>query len=211
MAADSYTALVNELEAARPEAKDGDQTRVANLALRDGAIALAALSIWAAGDAWYAATQLGAAALLSALSGLAVGYGLALVGHEWGHFAGARWGGGIAPTTKFTQLCPIFLLDMQKSPDLAFKAMSVGGNVAHWSVALLFLLWVPLDAPGRVALASGAFAFAFGASTTEFPVIRRSFAGATPVESFRGLTGAKLRRNRWIGYAAGAVLFAVLV
>jgi hypothetical protein len=212
MAADSYTALVEEIEASRAEPKgaDVDVTRVSRLALRDGAIALAALSIWAAADAWYAATGLRAAALLSALNGLAVGYGLGLLAHEWGHFAGARLGGGIAPTTKFTQLFPIFLLDMQRSPERAFKAMSVGGNVAHWSIAALFFLWVPLDAPGRVALGCGAFAFAFGASTTEFPVIRRSFAGASPVESFRGLTGAKLRRNRWIGYAAGAVLFALI-
>jgi len=211
MAADSYTALVNELEAGRADTKSADKTRVSSLALRDGAIALAALSIWAAADAWYAATHLPAAALLAVLDGLAVGYGLGLVGHEWGHFAGARWGGGIAPTTKFTQLFPIFLLDMQKSPERAFRAMSVGGNVAHWSVVALFALIVPLDAPGRVALATGAFAFAFGASLTEFPVIRRSFAGASPVESFQGLTGAKLRRNRWIGIAAGAVLFALIV
>jgi hypothetical protein len=211
MAADSYTALVKELEAERTETKSADVTRVSRLALRDGAIALAALSLFAAADAWYAASGLKAAALLSVLDGLAVGYGLGLLAHEWGHFAGARWGGGIAPTTKLTQLFPIFLLDMQKSPDRAFKAMSVGGNIAHWSAVALFLLWLPLDAPGRIALGCGAFAFAFGASTTEFPVIRRSFAGATPVESFAGLTGAKLRRNRWIGYAAGAVLFAALV
>ena len=211
MAADSYTALVEEIEAERSNAKSGDKTRVSSLALRDGAIALAALSIWAAADAWYAASGLTSAALLSVLDGLAVGYALGLVAHEWGHFAGARWGGGIAPTTKFTQLFPIFLLDMQRSPDRAFKAMSVGGNVAHWSIAALFFVWVPRDAPGRVALACGAFAFAFGASFTELPVIRRSFAGASPVESFSGLTGAKLRRNRWIGIAAGAVLFAVIV
>ena len=211
MAADSYTALVKEIEASQTETKSADVTRVSRLALRDGAIALAALSLFAAADAWYAASGLTAAALLSVLDGLAVGYGLGLLAHEWGHFAGARWGGGIAPTTKITQLFPIFLLDMNRSPDRAFKAMSLGGNIAHWSVVALFLLWAPLDAPGRVALGCGAFAFAFGASTTEFPVIGRSFAGASPVESFKGLTGAKLRRNRWIGYAAGALLFAVLV
>src|SRR5215468_11210857 len=210
MAADSYTALVNDVQE-QSQAKNADVTRVSRLAMRDGAIALAALSLFAAADAWYRATGLAAAALLSVLDGIAVGYGLGLMAHEWGHFAGARWGGGIAPTTKFTQLFPIFLLDMQRSPDRAFKAMSVGGNVAHWSLVALFLLWAPLDAPGRVAIACGAFAFAFGASFTEVPVIRRSFSGASPVESFAGLTGAVLRRNRRIGYAAGAVLFALLV
>ncbi len=209
MAADSYTALVNDIQE-QSETKSADVTRVSRLAMRDGGIALAALSLFAAADAWYRATGLSAAALLSVLDGLVVGYGLCLLAHEWGHFAGARLGGGIAPTTKITQLFPIFLLDMKRSPDRAFKAMSVGGNVAHWSLVVLFLLWVPLDMPGRVALACGAFGFAFGASVTEVPVIRRSFAGASPVESFAGLTGAKLRRNRRIGYAAGAVLFALI-
>jgi hypothetical protein len=204
-AADAYTALVEEVE------KDADTTKVSWLALRDGGIVLAALSLWAAADAWYSATGLGAAALLSVLDGFAAGAVINLLAHEWGHFAGARWGGGIAPTTRFTQLFPIFVLDMQRSPVRAFQAMSVGGNVAHWSAVLLLFVWVPLDSPGRVALACSAFAFAFGASLTEFPVIRRSFAGASPVESFKGLTRAKLRRDRWIGIAAGALLFVSVV
>jgi hypothetical protein len=211
MAADSYTALVEEIEAKHVDAESADAARVSRLALRDGAITLAALSLWAAADAWHATTGLSAAALLSVLDGLAVGGALGLLAHEWGHFAGARWGGGIAPTTKITQLFPIFLLDMQRSPERAFRAMSVGGNVAHWSLVAALFLWVPLDAPGRVALACGAFSFAFGASLTEVPVIRRSFAGASPVESFQGLTGAKLRRDRWIGIAAGALLFVAIV
>jgi hypothetical protein len=211
MAADSYTALVAEFEKSAEATQSGDLTRVSRLALRDGAIALAALSFWAAADAWYAATGLSAAALLSVLDGIAAGAVLGLLAHEWGHFAGARWGGGIAPTTRFTQLFPIFVLDMHKSPERAFRAMSVGGNAAHWSLVVALFLWVPLDAPGRVALACGAFGFAFGASLTEVPIMRRSFAGASPVESFEGLTGAKLRRDRWIGIAAGAVLFAMIV
>ena len=120
MAADSYTALVKEIEASQTGAKSADVTRVSRLALRDGAIALAALSLFAAADAWYAVSGLPAAALLSVLNGLAVGYGLGLLAHEWGHFAGARWNGGIAPTTKITQLFPIFLLDMQRSPDRVY-------------------------------------------------------------------------------------------
>jgi hypothetical protein len=207
-AADAYTTLTEEFTKERESA---DVTKVTSLALRDGAIALAALSLFAAADAWYSATGLRGAALLSVLDGIAVGYAINLLAHEWGHFAGARWGGGIAPTTKITQVFPIFLLDMQKSPVRAFQAMSVGGNVAHWAAVLFLFLWVPLDSPGRTALACSAFAFAFGASLTEFPVIRRSFAGASPVESFKGLTRAKLTRNRWIGIAAGALLFVSVV
>jgi len=207
-AAAPHTAHAEELAGV---STDADVTPVTRLALRDGGIALAALSLWAAAGAWHSATGLGAAALLSVLDGFAVGFVLDQLAHEWGHFAGARWGGGVAPTTKITQLFPIFVLDMQKSPVRAFQAMSVGGNLAHWAAVVLLFLWVPLDSPGRAGLACGAFAFGFSASLTEFPVIRRSLAGASPVESFRGLTRAKLRRDRWIGIAAGALLFVAVV
>jgi hypothetical protein len=200
---DPYTTPVDE-------ENTSDTTRVSRLALRDGALALAALSLWAAADAWYAATGLAFAALLSVLDGVAVGAALGLLAHEWGHFGGARWGGGIAPTTGITTLFPIFVFDMQRSDPRAFRAMSVAGNAAHWLVVGLLAVLVPLDAPGRIALLCGAFGFAVASSTTEFPVIRRAFAGATPAESFAGLTGRKLRRNYQIGAAAGLALFLVL-
>lgn len=195
-----------EVEPDRP----ADATPVIKLGQRDGAIALAALSIWAAADAWHAATGLGLAALLSTLDGVVVGVVLALLAHEWGHFAGARWSGGIAPTRPITSFFPIFALDLQRSDDRAFRAMSVGGNVGHWLVVLILGIFIPLDTPGRVALLAGAFGFAVSASTTEFPILQRAYAGASPAESFKGLTGEKLRRDRWIGAAAGLALFLVL-
>ena len=96
---------------------------------------------------------------------------------------------------------------MQRSDASAFRAMSVGGNVGHWLVVAVLAAFVPLDTPGRIALLSGAIGFAFSASLTELPVIQRAYAGASPVESFRGLTRAKLKRNRWAGAGAGFLLF----
>lgn len=187
-----------------------DLTPVAKLALRDGAIALAALSLWAAGDAWHATSGLGLAALLSVLDGFLVGVVVSALAHEWGHFAGARLGGGVAPTTRFGSFFPLFVFDMEHSDAGAFRGMSVGGNVAHWLVVLVLMVLLPLDGPGRIALVSAAFGFACFASTTEFPIIQRAYSGASPVESFAGLTAEKLRRNQWIGAAAGAGLFIVL-
>ncbi len=195
-----------ELELERP----ADATPVRKLGQRDGAIALAALSLWAAADAWHATTGLQLAALLSVFDGVVVGIVLALMAHEWGHFAGARFSGGIAPTRPLTSFFPIFALDLQRSSDRAFRAMSLGGNLGHWLVVLLLGIFVPLDAAGRIALLAGAFGFAVAASWTELPIIRRAYSGASPAESFRGLTGRVLRRNRWIGAAAGLVLFLVL-
>ena len=42
------------------------------------------------------------------------------------------------------------------------------------------------------------------------PVIRRAFAGTSPVDRFAGLSREKLRSNGWIGAAAGLVLFLAL-
>jgi hypothetical protein len=187
-----------------------DVTPAARLAQRDGAIALAALTLFAAADAWYIATDSGFAALLSLLDGLAVGGVVTFLAHEWGHFAGARFRGGIAPTTKITSFFPMFVFDMQRSDPAAFRAMSVAGNVSHWGVVLLLLALLPLDTPGQIALASGAFGFAVFGSTTEFPIIRRAYSGASPIESFAGFSGEKLRRNRWIGAGAALLLFWML-
>jgi len=195
---------------ARATELPADATPVVKLAQRDGAIALAALSLWAAADAWYAATGLGFAALLAVLDGVAAGVVLGRLAHEWGHFAGARWSGGIAPTLPIRSFFPIFNLDMAASSAHAFRAMSVCGNVGHWLLVLLLATCLPLDTAGRAALLSGAFGFAISASTTEFPIIQRAFSGASPAESFKGLSGAILRRNQWIGAGVGLLLFLAL-
>lgn len=187
-----------------------DVTPVSKLAQRDGAIVLAALSLFAAADAWYIATDSSFAALVALLDGLVVGGVVTFAAHEWGHFAGARFGGGIAPTTSFTTFFPLFNFDMKRSDPGAFRAMSVAGNVAHWGVVVLFLLLLALDTPGQIALASSAFGFAVFASTTEFPIIQRAYSGASPIESFAGFSGEKLRRNRWVGVGAGLLMFWIL-
>jgi hypothetical protein len=187
-----------------------DLTPVTKLALRDGAIALAALSLWAAGDTWYVTSGLGLAALLSVLDGFFVGVVVSALAHEWGHFAGARLNGGVAPTTRFSSFFPLFVYDMEHSDARAFRGMSVGGNIGHWLVVLVLTVFLPLDGPGRIALVSAAFGYACFASTTEFPIIQRAYSGASPVESFAGLTAEKLRRNQWIGAAAAVGLFIVL-
>ena len=206
---------MSEAESQQPEAPPAteppaDGAPVAKLAQRDGGIALAALSLFAAADAWHAVSGLGLAAVLSVLDAVVVGVVLGSLAHEWGHFAGARLSGGIAPTRGIRSLFPIFDLDLQKSDPSVFRAMSVGGNLGHWAVVVAVLAFLPLDGPARVALLASTFGFAVSASTTEFPIIGRAFSGASPVESFRGLTGAKLRRDRWIGAAAGVLLFAIL-
>jgi hypothetical protein len=190
--------------------RPADRTPVARLARRDGGIALAALSLFAAADAWAATTGLGFAKLLAVVDGVVVGVVLGTLAHEWGHFGGARFAGGIAPTRAYTSLFPIFDLDLQRSDPYAFRVMSVSGNVAHWSVVALVALLLPLDTAGRAALLAASFGFALSASLTEFPIIHRAYSGASPIESFRGLSKQTLQRDRWIGAAAGLALFWML-
>lgn len=187
-----------------------DATPVIKLAQRQGAIGLAILSLFAAADTWYVTTGLGFAYLLSGINGAVVGYVIGTMAHEWGHFAGARWGGGVAPTRPISSFFPIFILDMKRSEDRAFRAMSIGGNVGHWLVVVIFALCIPVDTVGRVALLAGSFAFAVSASTTEFPIIQRIYDGVSPEDSFEGLTKDKLKRNNRIGAVAGALLFLAL-
>lgn len=187
-----------------------DAAPVLRLAQRDAAIALAGLSLFAAADGWAVATELAFATGLSVLDGALVGVVLGTLGHEWGHFVAARHAGGVAPTRPLRSLFPMFDLDLERSDPHAFRAMSVGGNVAHWAVVVLLALLVGFGTPGRVALVAGAFGFAVSASVTEIPIIRRAYAGASPKESFRGLTRETLRRDRWIGAAAGLLVFLVL-
>lgn len=196
---------------AGPFERPADATPIVKLAGRDGGLILIGLSLWAAAEAFYSVTGLAFAAILSTLDGLVVGVVVAGLAHEWGHFAGARLADGIAPTKPIGSFFPIFDFDMQHSDARAFRAMSVGGNVGHWMVVLLFALSLPGSSPGQIALVSGAFGFGIFASTTEFPIIRLAYAGKSPAECFKGLTREKLRRNQWTGAGAGVVLFLLTV
>ena len=151
-----------------------DETPVSRLALRDGAVGLLVLSLFGAADAWYSTTGLALAGVVAWLDGVVAGLVLGVLSHEWGHFAGARLSGGIAPTTAITRFFPLFVFDLEHSEPRAFRGMGVGGNLGHWLTVVLLAYAVPLDAPGRVALVSAALGFAVFASVTEFPVVWRA-------------------------------------
>ncbi len=180
------------------------------VALRDLAIVVAALSLWAAADTWYAVTRLGFAATLSFANGLLVGAGVGALLHEWGHFTGARLTGARSPLRPFGGFLPLFDFDMQANDERQFQWMSVGGNLAHWSVVLALVWLLPLDTPGRAALACGAFGFAVFASTTELPIIRKVANGIAPSDALVTILKTGLSRNLWIGFAAAIALYVFL-
>ena len=178
--------------------------------LRDVALLLAALSLWAAADAWMLLSGTGFAWLLSVADGLLVGVLTAGLFHEWGHFAGARLSGGTAPLTPVTLPLPLFNFDFARSETRHFQAMGVGGNLAHWMVVLLIAIFLPPETAGRVALLAGALGFAVFASAVEFPVISRCHGGAAPIASLAGIRPADLKRNGVLGAVAALLLFSLL-
>ena len=89
---------MSETTGTRDEPRPEDGASVGRLGLVHIALVAGALSLWAAADAWYAATGLGLATLLCLVDGVLVGGFVAGIAHEWGHFAGARLFGGVAPT-----------------------------------------------------------------------------------------------------------------
>jgi len=182
-----------------------------NVALRDLALVAAALSLWAAADAWYLLTGLEFASSLAIVDGILVGLALASLGHEWGHYAGARATDAKARLVRTDALSLLrFRYDMEANDSRQFNAMSIGGNVAHWSVILLLFLAVPMDSPGRIALIAGAFGFAIFATVTEAPVITRSLKGMSPSEALGALDRERLIRNGFVGAVAGGLAFAFL-
>ena len=178
--------------------------------VRDLAIVLAILTLWAAADTWYAVTGLGLAAAVSVLNGVLAGGAIAGLLHEWGHFIGARVSGGTAPLAPAKGFLPLFNFDFAKSEVSHFQAMSIGGNLPTWGFALLLAWVLPLDAPGRIAIVSAAVGFSIFANVVEFPVMSRVSGGMPPIESLGKISSATLQTGAISGAVAALLLAAVL-
>ena len=191
-------------------AERGREPSVWLVAVRDLALVLVALTLWAAADTWYTVSGLGLAAAVSVLNGILAGGAIAGLLHEWGHFIGARVSGGTAPLAPAQGFLPLFNFDFTKSEVSHFQAMSVGGNLPTWGFALLLAWALPLDAPGRIAIVSAATGFAVFASIVEFPVMSRVAGGTPPAESLAKITSETLRRGAIGGAIAASLLATVL-
>lgn len=183
------------------------EPNLAFVGVRDLGIALAALSIWAAADTWYAVTGLGLAAWVSVLNGILVGAAITGLLHEWGHLTGARLSGATAPLAPAKGFLPLFNFDFAKSETSQFQAMSIGGNLPTWGFALLLATTLPLDAPGRIALVSSVVGSSIFALIVELPVMSRVNGGMAPTESLGKISAATIQSGA-IGGAVGALLLA---
>lgn len=187
-----------------------DEASLALVILRDVALASVLLTLFGAAETWSGYSGLALAALVATVIGLLVGAATGALAHEWGHFAGARLGGGHAPLKPIRGLLPLFDFDYRNNASRAFEWMSIGGNLAHWAVVLLFLIAVPTTTAGSAALAAGAIGFAVFSSAVEFPVIRKARAGASGVEALASIPRDFVQRYLPAGLGAAALAFLIL-
>lgn len=180
--------------------------------LRDGVALAAVLAIWGGAEAWAAVSGLVLAQGLSVVNGIAAGLVVVSLLHEWGHYAGAKLTGAIAPRNEPRGLASLFRFqfDLANNTLRQFTALGVGGNVAHWLAFLALFAFLPLDTVGQTALVAAALSFAFGASVLEVPIITRALKRTVePIHAFDHLSRAVLHRHVLIGGIGGLAFAAV--
>lgn len=187
---------------------DRDEASIWLVALRDLALAAVLLTLFGAADTWARTSYLGIAKAVSVLDGLLVGALVAAVFHEWGHFIGARLGGGHSPLKPIKALPQVFDFDYQNNDAKSFRWMSIGGSVGNWGAVLLLAWAIPLVEVGPVALVSGAFGFSVFTALVEWPVIRKAAAGMDGLQALR--TIPKDFVSRYLPFGLGSALGAFL-
>ena len=187
-----------------------DEASLWMVVLRDVAIASGLLSIFGAAETWASVSGLAFPALLSTINGFIVGTATCALAHEWGHFAGARLGGGHAPLKPIRGFLPLFDFDYKNNDKRAYNWMGFGGNIAHVIVPIVYFIALPIGSPGIAALIAGATGFAVFSGIIEIPVIRKSLAGMGSLESLGTIPKDFVSRTMPWAFGAAFVVFLVL-
>jgi len=146
------------------------------LALRDAAVLLATLGLWAA-DASLRGSGGAAALTVAVLAGAMTALTGYLV-HEWGHLLAARATGGVVHLPDRLASVFLFRFDADRNGRAHFLAMSMGGFVASGLSVALLLEILPLDTTsGIVALVLTGLGV-LATIVLEFPAFWRVARGA---------------------------------
>lgn len=179
--------------------------------LKDAAIILAALSIWAAADTWHQVTGLWLAEALSVADAILVGLLLASLFHEWGHYSGAMVSGAKAPRVALPGLTLFrFNFDFSANNLRQFHWMSLGGHVLPWAILIVLAITLPFDSLGRIALVSAIFGFLVFATVIEYGIVKQTRAGADPKETLEKLSSKDFQQASVIGTLGGLFAIAAL-
>lgn len=189
-----------------------DWKRFKHVATYHGIAALALVTLWAAADTWYLATDLLIANIISILNALVAGSFLASLFHEWGHFSGARISKSYSPIVREVKNQFMFGFNFAKNNTHQFLAMSIGGPIGNWLLVILVILLVPIDNPGRVTLLAMTVAKAISVCIFEIPIILRTISGGDPQSELDTQLGnGSGDRGQVIGYIGGALLWLVAI
>ena len=180
--------------------------------LRDGSAVVLLLALWGGAQAWAAASGLALALVTAVGASLVAGWSITALLHEWGHYAGARLAGAVAPRVRLPGLSFFrYNFDLEKNSIGQFTAMSAGGNLAHWGTVAGALLLVPMTSLAQSAFVGTTVAFAVFASVIEWPIIARTASGRVrPAQAFVHLNPGFIRRHYVIG-GIGGLLFLAFV
>ena len=181
------------------------------IALKDLAIILAALSLWAAADTWYLVTGLWLAQVVVIGDAILVGLLLTALAHEWGHYAGAlavKAETRLITPARFSLFRFRFAYDDNSTEQ--FHWMTYGGHIAHWVITLLIFIALPMDSLGRIALIGAMMAFIAFATFFEYHIVKDTWAGADPGERLSEVTRRDFQHAAVVGALVGLFVIAGL-
>lgn len=173
------------------------------------ALVMAALTLWGAADAWAVSSGWPLAQVAALANAVIAAYVISSTLHEWGHYAGARLAGSVAPVHE-RPVRYFFMFDFpfERNDTRQFLWMSLGGIGVPWLLVLLVMWTVPLDTASRALLLATFVARAVAISVFELPVYTRTQAGGEPrAELVRQVQGGFLTKGNYYGIAAGALVF----
>ncbi len=190
-----------------PEARrTRDLARLRQVAMKHAVVILVAVTLWGTADLWASITGRLLVQGIAVLDALVVGFVLASLVHEWGHFAGARIAGAVSPVLKETQpfLKSFFMFSFKHEMNnrRQFLIMSAGGMLGNWSLCLLGFMLLPLNTPSQLALLATSIAVAVNVSVFELPIIHRVRMGDDPEQTILN----RVQENRGLSSLIGTVV-----
>ncbi len=187
-----------------------DLARLKRIGALHFVMVMGALTLWGAADAWATTSGWGLAQVAALANAVIAGTVIANTLHEWGHFAGARLSGAFAPALeKPVRYFFMFDFSFEKNDRGQFAWMSWGGILVPWALVALVAWLVPIDTASRALLLAVFVTRAVQVSVFEVPVVRRASAGGDPREELGRELTTGFGRSRYVGLAAGALVFLV--
>ena len=190
----------------RENRRQRDRLRLRQVATKHAFIALVLITLWGLVDFWAGITgQLGVHSI-AVLNAIVVGFVLASLVHEWGHFAAARLAGAVSPVLKEQPLSLtaffMFTFKHELNSRQQFLSMSLGGIIGNWLLCLLLFMLLSLHTPAQLALIATCIAIAVNVSVFELPIFFRVKGGTDPEETILN----RLKENRGLSSQLGSVL-----